>query len=202
MSESLAWEKWSSFSHNRYVEEAERYSRPGSVAQKKAFFEAHYRKLAAQKAAAALLEQANNNNATAREGEGVIDNVNDNDTVSHNAQTNPNPEMVVQVEQDEKVLNVTSDENNAMVRLTASVETSVTPESVKVEGTEAAEMEEVAVVGNSMEVELQNQLEDLDAQREQNERPSAIVTPILTPLVKVVMLIYLVESFSFDILRS
>jgi len=202
MSESLAWEKWSSFSHNRYVEEAERYSRPGSVAQKKAFFEAHYRKLAAQKAAAALLEQANNNNATAREGEGVIDNVNDNDTVSHNAQTNPNSEMVVQVEQDEKVLNVTSDENNAMVRLTASVETSVTPESVKVEGTEAAEMEEVAVVGNSMEVELQNQLEDLDAQREQNERPSAIVTPILTPLVKVVMLIYLVESFSFDILRS
>jgi len=182
--------------------EAERYSRPGSVAQKKAFFEAHYRKLAAQKAAAALLEQANNNNATAREGEGVIDNVNDNDTVSHNAQTNPNSEMVVQVEQDEKVLNVTSDENNAMVRLTASVETSVTPESVKVEGTEAAEMEEVAVVGNSMEVELQNQLEDLDAQREQNERPSAIVTPILTPLVKVVMLIYLVESFSFDILRS
>ncbi|XP_015579522.1 protein WVD2-like 7 isoform X1 [Ricinus communis] len=58
MSESLAWEKWSSFSHNRYVEEAERFSRPGSVAQKKAFFEAHYKNLAARKAAA-LLEQAN-----------------------------------------------------------------------------------------------------------------------------------------------
>ncbi|XP_062152600.1 protein WVD2-like 7 isoform X3 [Alnus glutinosa] len=58
MSESLAWEKWSSFSHNRYVEEAERYARPGSVAQKKAFFEAHYKKIAAQKAAA-LLEQEN-----------------------------------------------------------------------------------------------------------------------------------------------
>lgn len=83
MSESLAWEKWSSFSHNRYVEEAERYSRPGSVAQKKAFFEAHYKKLAAQKAAA-LLEQANNEaqkNATGQEDEGVIDN--DNDT--HNS---------------------------------------------------------------------------------------------------------------------
>ncbi|XP_012071316.1 protein WVD2-like 7 isoform X2 [Jatropha curcas] len=58
MSESLAWEKWSSFSNNRYVEEAERFSRPGSVAQKKAFFEAHYKNLAARKAAA-LLEQAN-----------------------------------------------------------------------------------------------------------------------------------------------
>ncbi|GLT61282.1 hypothetical protein SLA2020_340010 [Shorea laevis] len=58
MSESLAWEKWSTFSHNRYVEEAERYARPGSVAQKKAFFEAHYKKIAAQKAAA-LLEQEN-----------------------------------------------------------------------------------------------------------------------------------------------
>lgn len=60
MTESLAWEKWSTFSHNKYVEEAERYARPGSVAQKKAFFEAHYKKIAAQKAAAAaLLEQAN-----------------------------------------------------------------------------------------------------------------------------------------------
>lgn len=58
MSESLAWEKWSTFSHNRYVEEAEKHSRPGSVAQKKAFFEAHYKNLAARKAAA-LLEQAN-----------------------------------------------------------------------------------------------------------------------------------------------
>lgn len=58
MTESLAWEKWSTFSsHNRYVEEAERISRPGSVAEKKAFFESHYNKLAAQKAAAALLEQ-------------------------------------------------------------------------------------------------------------------------------------------------
>ena len=58
MSESLAWDKWSTFSHNRYVEEAEKFSRPGSVAQKKAFFEAHYKKIAAQRAAA-LLEQEN-----------------------------------------------------------------------------------------------------------------------------------------------
>lgn len=59
MTESLSWEKWSTFSHNRYVEEAERYAKPGSVAQKKAFFEAHYKKIAAAKKAAAdaLLEQ-------------------------------------------------------------------------------------------------------------------------------------------------
>ncbi|XP_009605472.1 protein WVD2-like 7 isoform X1 [Nicotiana tomentosiformis] len=58
MSESLDWDKWSTFSHKKYVEEAERYAKPGSVAQKKAFFEAHYKKIAAQKAAA-LLEKAN-----------------------------------------------------------------------------------------------------------------------------------------------
>nr|GMD24604.1 protein WVD2-like 7 isoform X2 [Ipomoea batatas] len=55
MSESLAWEKWSAFSsHNKYREEAERYSRPGSVAEKKAFFEARYKKIAAKRAAASV----------------------------------------------------------------------------------------------------------------------------------------------------
>ncbi|XAR51954.1 hypothetical protein NMG60_11006766 [Bertholletia excelsa] len=63
MSDSLSWEKWSTFSHNRYVEEAERYAQPGSVAQKKAFFEAHYKSIAAKKAAA-LLEQANADNTS------------------------------------------------------------------------------------------------------------------------------------------
>ncbi|KAH1098159.1 hypothetical protein J1N35_015080 [Gossypium stocksii] len=57
MSEPLAWEKWSTFSHNRYLEEVEKFSKPGSVAQKKAFFEAHYKRRAAMRAAA-LLEQA------------------------------------------------------------------------------------------------------------------------------------------------
>lgn len=80
MSESLAWEKWSTFSHNRYVEEAERYSRPGSVAQKKAFFEAHYKNLAARKAAV-LLEQANaaasassDQNSTAQDSDKPVSN--------------------------------------------------------------------------------------------------------------------------------
>ncbi|KAK1319171.1 hypothetical protein QJS10_CPB04g01693 [Acorus calamus] len=58
VSESLDWGKWSSFTHNRYLEEVEKYSIPGAVAQKKAYFEAHYKRIASQKAAA-LLEQAN-----------------------------------------------------------------------------------------------------------------------------------------------
>ncbi|GAV59815.1 hypothetical protein CFOL_v3_03346 [Cephalotus follicularis] len=58
MSESLDWEKWSTFSHNRYLEEVEKFSKPGSVAQKKAYFEAHYRRKAAMKAEN-LYEEAN-----------------------------------------------------------------------------------------------------------------------------------------------
>lgn len=58
MTEPLAWEKWSAFSHNRYLEEVEKFSKPGSVAQKKAYFEAHYKRKAAERAAA-LLETVN-----------------------------------------------------------------------------------------------------------------------------------------------
>ncbi|BAT86580.1 Protein WVD2-like 7 [Vigna angularis] len=58
MTENLDWEKWSTFTHNRYVEEAERYSKPGSVAAKKAYFEAHYKRKAAERAAA-LVQEAN-----------------------------------------------------------------------------------------------------------------------------------------------
>ncbi|GKV14675.1 hypothetical protein SLEP1_g25508 [Rubroshorea leprosula] len=51
MSESLAWEKFSTFSHNRYLEEAEQFAKPGTVAEKKAFFEAHFKKRAAMREA-------------------------------------------------------------------------------------------------------------------------------------------------------
>lgn len=53
---SSTWDKWSNLSHKRYVEEAANYSKPGSVAQKKAFFEDYYKKkalLAKENAAAA-----------------------------------------------------------------------------------------------------------------------------------------------------
>ncbi|KAM3392442.1 hypothetical protein ACQJBY_013532 [Aegilops geniculata] len=42
LAEPLEWGRWSAFEHNRYLEEAAGQSRPGSVAQKKAFFEEHY----------------------------------------------------------------------------------------------------------------------------------------------------------------
>ncbi|KAH6758564.1 hypothetical protein C2S51_018799 [Perilla frutescens var. frutescens] len=70
--EPLSWDKWSSFSHKKYVEEAARYAQPGSVAQKKAFFEAHYKKIAAQKAAAAAAALLEQENAARAEAEGAI----------------------------------------------------------------------------------------------------------------------------------
>lgn len=48
--DSLSWEKWSTFSPNKYMEEVEKCAAPGSVAMKRAYFEAHYKKIAAQKA--------------------------------------------------------------------------------------------------------------------------------------------------------
>lgn len=42
-SETLQWAKWSAFTQNRYLEEVERFTKPGSVAEKKAFFEAHFK---------------------------------------------------------------------------------------------------------------------------------------------------------------
>ncbi|XP_075481846.1 uncharacterized protein LOC142522379 isoform X4 [Primulina tabacum] len=47
--DALSWEKWSSFSPNKYLDEAGSLSTPGSVAQKKAYFEAHYKKIATKK---------------------------------------------------------------------------------------------------------------------------------------------------------
>lgn len=55
-SDSLSWEKWSAFSPNKYLEEVEKCATPGSVAQKRAYFEAHYKRIAARKAEE-LLEQ-------------------------------------------------------------------------------------------------------------------------------------------------
>ncbi|KAL7093857.1 hypothetical protein ACP275_11G065500 [Erythranthe tilingii] len=75
MSESLDWEKWSSFTQNRHLEEVERYSKPGSVAEKKAYFEAHFKR----RRAAALLEQqiAESNDLSETNSENKVeDNIN------------------------------------------------------------------------------------------------------------------------------
>jgi len=59
--ESLSWERRSSFSHNRYLEEVEKYARPGSVTEKKAYFEAHFRRKA-------LLRQAEKEGSPSENG--------------------------------------------------------------------------------------------------------------------------------------
>ncbi|GFP96068.1 hypothetical protein PHJA_001750900 [Phtheirospermum japonicum] len=72
MSDSLDWEKWSAFTQNRHLEEVERYSKPGSVAEKKAYFEAHFKR----RRAAALLEQQNaaaNNDLSETNTENKVD---------------------------------------------------------------------------------------------------------------------------------
>ncbi|KAK8480567.1 hypothetical protein V6N11_034339 [Hibiscus sabdariffa] len=84
--QSLAWEKWSTFSHKKYVEEARRYARPGSVAQKKAFFEAHYKALAARKALLEL-EQANARGSAAL-GQGETGSVYEHNVVLENNMKN------------------------------------------------------------------------------------------------------------------
>ncbi|XP_075494419.1 uncharacterized protein LOC142532007 isoform X1 [Primulina tabacum] len=82
MNEPLSWEKWSTFSHKKYVEEAESYSKPGSVAQKKAFFEAHYKRKAAQKAAAEQGSAANESNGTVVEGQDYANKINGSQRIS------------------------------------------------------------------------------------------------------------------------
>ncbi|GMP32660.1 hypothetical protein CsSME_00006321 [Camellia sinensis var. sinensis] len=57
MLESLACEKWSCFSNNQYLEEDKKSSKPGLVAQRKAYFEALYNRNGAKKPAALLEEQ-------------------------------------------------------------------------------------------------------------------------------------------------
>lgn len=56
-SETLQWEKWSAFTQNRYLEEVERFTKPGSVAEKKAFFEAHFKSRAAGRTTKTTIEQ-------------------------------------------------------------------------------------------------------------------------------------------------
>lgn len=166
MTETLAWEKWSSFTQNRYVEEAEMYSKPGSVAQKKAFFEAHYKKLAAQKAAAALLEQEANNAA-------AQNNVTEKQENDEKIDESPKFEIVFKEEQDTKVLsNDVKEEQYTKVC-----------ESNKLEESKA-QMEIEDVLRNSMMVELRKKIENVETLEELSEKLSA-TTPIMTPILKV-----------------
>nr|GEW98457.1 hypothetical protein [Tanacetum cinerariifolium] len=81
-SESLSCENWSGVPQKRYVEEAKSFTQPGSVAQKKAFFEAHYKKIAAQKATAAALLEQEKAEAAARQLNDANKNIEDHVNVS------------------------------------------------------------------------------------------------------------------------
>ena len=62
----LSWEKFSAFSPNKYLEEVGKFATPGSVAQKKAYFEAHYKKIAEKKAEIIDHEKQMDKNASFR----------------------------------------------------------------------------------------------------------------------------------------
>lgn len=64
--DSLSWEKFSAFSPNKYLEEVGKCATPGSVAQKKAYFEAHYKKIAERKAEIIDQEKQMDKNASFR----------------------------------------------------------------------------------------------------------------------------------------
>ncbi|BAT99363.1 hypothetical protein VIGAN_10078100 [Vigna angularis var. angularis] len=71
--DSLSWERWSSFSPNKYLEEVEKCATPGSVAQKKAYFEAHYKKIAARKAELLAQEKQKEKDSFRSEDQDEID---------------------------------------------------------------------------------------------------------------------------------
>ncbi|KAH8519346.1 hypothetical protein H0E87_000949 [Populus deltoides] len=180
MSDSLSWEKWSSFSHNRYVEEAEKFSRPGSVAQKKAFFEAHYRNLAARKAAA-LLEQANAeaNNVQEPEKEGGIPGKTTQDslTVATNSQEAGDWEEV-HVQQVNSEASFVADDNTR----TSNVDMERF-ESSNVEEVEPSAENEI-LVENCVKIETLNQIVKVDNKEEVKEMELSVSKQMEKPLLK------------------
>ncbi|KAE8021400.1 hypothetical protein FH972_007294 [Carpinus fangiana] len=179
MSESLAWEKWSSFSHNRYVEEAERYARPGSVAQKKAFFEAHYKKIAAQKAAA-LLEQENaaaNNAPKPAEEEDLDHNISNHDlrmtSENSNKVVDQQPEIKAPYTEAYSTVHDNGYCSNAGMDIF---------QSGTVDGADLVPENQV-LVENSLEVEQPSHLRDVDNHKV-NEMELAGTPQIKKPLVK------------------
>nr|XP_015879049.2 protein WVD2-like 7 isoform X1 [Ziziphus jujuba var. spinosa] len=161
MSESLAWEKWSTFSHNRYVEEAERHSQRGLVAQKKAFFEAHYKNMAARKAAA-LLEQANAaaalNNAVPEEPDsGKENSTQDSQTLISNSEATIHGH----------------DSNVEMGKF----------DSIQVEVADPAN-ENPVLVENTEKVEISSQAVDVNGRKEEKETELSGTTQMRKPLSK------------------
>ncbi|XP_038702793.1 protein WVD2-like 7 [Tripterygium wilfordii] len=174
MTESLAWEKWSTFSHNRYVEEAERHSRQGSVAQKKAFFEAHYKNLAARKAAAAaLMEQENaaSNNVPQQEPEVEVNDITTNDSPTMTKTLNS--QVAVDEKQEVELLDEEAPEDTGGCNLNAEAD-----------GMESRTFEGTDPVENDAKIESLDQLGAADNNEEIKEMNHCEMKQMEKPLLK------------------
>ncbi|CAN6451496.1 unnamed protein product [Victoria cruziana] len=83
--DSLSWERRSSFIHNRYLEEAGKYAKPGSVTEKKAYFEAHFKRKALRRLAAADCQNETDDGSSECGGPGMncMEDFKDLDDVQH-----------------------------------------------------------------------------------------------------------------------
>lgn len=172
MSESLAWEKWSAFSHNRYQEELERFSKPGSVAQKKAYFEAHYKRKAAQKAAAEL-EEANT--------EGTMKQVKTEETevcTSSFVESEPLRSPTCQVIESNEQQNIVQN-TESVSPADADVHDSMNEESM-VETLTTDKVEEVLDQNNSMET-APNIENDNQNEKDEDHAKTAVAEEVKTP---------------------
>ncbi|GER32302.1 TPX2 (targeting protein for Xklp2) proteinfamily [Striga asiatica] len=108
----LSWEKWSSFSPNKYLEEVGSLSTPGSVAQKKAYFEAHYKKIAAKKAEEMEQEQSAGPIIRTLNKEDSFENSSEPDSCHGLSNGEKLAEECATAEPNASILNMNKDENN------------------------------------------------------------------------------------------
>ncbi|CAA0834738.1 Unknown protein [Striga hermonthica] len=110
--DELSWEKWSSFSPNKYLEEVGSLSTPGSVAQKKAYFEAHYKKIAAKKAEEMEQEQSAGPIVRTLNKEDSFENSSEPDSCHGLSNGEKLAEECATAEPNASILNVNKDENS------------------------------------------------------------------------------------------
>ncbi|KAK3223546.1 hypothetical protein Dsin_010571 [Dipteronia sinensis] len=158
MSESLAWEKWSTFSHNRYLEEVERFSKPGSVAEKKAYFEAQHKRKAALKAAK-LVEEAN---AFANDDVPELKTTSDfhNDSPMDTKSANENSHMVIDEQKQEYMHTGDNDFPNKMESANTSSHTVIDEKNIP--DTEVAHSANVTEDSGTADMEYAVDVENLN----------------------------------------
>lgn len=106
--ESLSWEKWSVFSHNRCQEELEKFKSPGLVAQKKAYFEEYYKRIRMLKAlqqeqeAMPALDSGGNSSVCSNNGEEHITSEFDN-ALSVTCHSSLSEENTIEVKLEEEI---------------------------------------------------------------------------------------------------